>query len=68
MSFNQKNKSIVSIIMCSKSDWVTLKKSAEILKKLKINGVNYLLLNLMLLDASYKRYSEEILLSKSSAL
>jgi len=36
MSFNIKNKSIVSIIMGSKSDWVTLKKSAEILKKLKI--------------------------------
>ena len=36
MSFNSKNKSIVSIIMGSKSDWSTLKKSAEILKKLKI--------------------------------
>ena len=36
MSFNPKNKSIVSIIMGSKSDWATLKKSAEILKKLKI--------------------------------
>ena len=36
MSFNSKNKSIVSIIMGSKSDWNTLKKSAEILKKLKI--------------------------------
>ena len=36
MSFNIKNKSIVSIIMGSKSDWATLKKSAEILKKLKI--------------------------------
>ncbi len=37
MSFNIKNKSIVSIIMGSKSDWATLKKSAEILKKLKIH-------------------------------
>ena len=36
MSFNLKNKSIVSIIMGSKSDWASLKKSAEILKKLKI--------------------------------
>ena len=36
MSFNSKNKSIVSIIMGSKSDWNTLKKSAEILKKVKI--------------------------------
>ena len=36
MSFNIKNKSIVSIIMGSKSDWATLKKTAEILKKLKI--------------------------------
>ena len=40
MSFNIKNKSIVSIIMGSKSDWVTLKKSAEILKKLKIQVFN----------------------------
>jgi 5-(carboxyamino)imidazole ribonucleotide mutase len=36
MSFNLKKKSIVSIIMGSKSDWVILKKSADILKKLKI--------------------------------
>ena len=36
MSFKIKNKSIVSIVMGSKSDWSTLKKSAEILKKLKI--------------------------------
>ena len=36
MSFNIKNKSIVSIIMGSKSDWATLKKTAEILKKLRI--------------------------------
>jgi 5-(carboxyamino)imidazole ribonucleotide mutase len=36
MSFNLKHKSIVSIIMGSKSDWSALKKTAEILKKLKI--------------------------------
>ncbi len=36
MSFNSKHKSIVSIIMGSKSDWSALKKTAEILKKLKI--------------------------------
>lgn len=35
MSFKIKNKSIVSIVMGSKSDWSTLKKSAEILKKIK---------------------------------
>ena len=36
MSFNSKHKSIVSIIMGSKSDWSALKKTAEILKKLQI--------------------------------
>jgi len=36
MSFNPKKKSIVSIIMGSKSDWSTLKKTADILRKLKI--------------------------------
>ena len=35
MSFNSKHKSIVSIIMGSKSDWHALKKTADILKKLK---------------------------------
>ena len=39
MSFKIKNKSIVSIVMGSKSDWSTLKKSAEILKKLKIQYI-----------------------------
>ena len=32
----RKNKFIVSIVMGSKSDWKTLKKTAEILKKLNI--------------------------------
>ena len=39
MSFKIKNKSIVSIVMGSKSDWSTLRKSAEILKKLKIQYI-----------------------------
>ena len=33
----KKNKSIVSIIMGSQSDWVLLKNTAKILKLLKIN-------------------------------
>ena len=39
MSFKIKSKSIVSIVMGSKSDWSTLRKSAEILKKLKIQYI-----------------------------
>jgi 5-(carboxyamino)imidazole ribonucleotide mutase len=36
MSIYSKNKSIVSIVMGSKSDWSTLKMTADILRKLKI--------------------------------